>query len=199
MNVTPEDDFLDSRKILLMNNDLKMGLSKPRKSMDYFYKNAECDELLFVHEGKGILKTFVGDLEFVTGDYLIIPRGTIYQVELQTENTVFFVLESHSPIYTPKRYRNEFGQLLEHSPFCERDIIAPTFKEPKDEKGEFLIKVKKRKPDHRLCLCNASFLMLWAGTVISILINLTSKILNPLQEEFTNRRRFTRILRPITL
>lgn len=56
MNVTPEDDFLDSRKILLMNNDLKMGLSKPRKSMDYFYKNAECDELLFVHEGKGILK-----------------------------------------------------------------------------------------------------------------------------------------------
>ncbi len=198
MNVTPEDDFLDSRKILLMNNDLKMGLSKPRKSMDYFYKNAECDELLFVHEGKGILKTFVGDLEFVTGDYLIIPRGTIYQVELQTENTVFFVLESHSPIYTPKRYRNEFGQLLEHSPFCERDIIAPTFKEPKDEKGEFLIKVKKKTRSPTLFM-QRILLMLWAGTVISILINLTSKILNPLQEEFTNRRRFTRILRPITL
>ncbi|PKF73812.1 homogentisate 1,2-dioxygenase, partial [Chryseobacterium sp. PMSZPI] len=143
MNVTPEDDFMDSRKILLMNNDLKMGLAKPRKSMDYFYKNAECDELLYVHQGNGVLKTFVGDLEFVTGDYLIIPRGTIYQVELKSDDTVFFVLESHSPIYTPKRYRNEFGQLLEHSPFCERDMIAPTFKEPVDEKGEFLIKVKK--------------------------------------------------------
>lgn len=143
MNVTPENDFLDSRKILLMNNDLKMGLAKPRNSMDYFYKNAECDELLYVHNGAGILKTFVGDLEFVTGDYLIIPRGTIYQVELKSDDTVFFVLESHSPIYTPKRYRNEFGQLLEHSPFCERDMIAPTFKEPVDEKGEFLIKVKK--------------------------------------------------------
>ena len=143
MNVTAEDDFLDSRKILMLNNDLKMGLAKPRKSTEYFYKNAECDELLFVHEGTGVLKTFVGNLEFGVGDYLIIPRGTIYQLELHTENNVFLIVESHSPIYTPKRYRNEFGQLLEHSPFCERDIETPTFVEPKDEKGDFLIKVKK--------------------------------------------------------
>ncbi|MGZ5210595.1 MAG: homogentisate 1,2-dioxygenase, partial [Kaistella sp.] len=143
MNVTAEDDFLDSRKILMLNNDLKMGLAKPRKSTEYFYKNAECDELLFVHEGNGVLKTFVGNLEFSVGDYLIIPRGTIYQLELYAEDNVFLIVESHSPIYTPKRYRNEFGQLLEHSPFCERDIIAPTFVEPKDEKGDFVIKVKK--------------------------------------------------------
>ncbi len=142
-NLTPEDDFLDSRKVLLLNNDLKMGLAKPKKSTDYFYKNAECDELLFVHQGSGTLKTFVGNLEFEIGDYLIIPRGTIYQIEFNTEENVLFFLESHSPLYTPKRYRNQFGQLLEHSPFCERDIIAPTFVEPKDEKGEFLIKVKK--------------------------------------------------------
>ncbi|WP_300673979.1 homogentisate 1,2-dioxygenase [Soonwooa sp.] len=142
-DVTPEDDFLESRKILMLNNDLKMGLAKPRKSTDYFYKNAHMDELLFVHEGKGILKTFVGNLEFGVGDYLIIPRGTIYQMEFETENNVLFFIESNSPIYTPKRYRNEFGQLLEHSPFCERDIILPTLVEPKDEKGEFLIKVKK--------------------------------------------------------
>ena len=143
VQVTPENDYLESRKVLLLNNDLKMGLAKPKKSTDYFYKNAECDELLFVHEGKGTLKTFVGNLDFEKGDYLIIPRGTIYQVELETTENVFFFLEAHSPIYTPKRYRNEFGQLLEHSPFCERDIIAPTFVEPKDEKGEFLIKIKK--------------------------------------------------------
>lgn len=143
-NVTPERDYLDSRKVLLLNNDLKMGLAKPKSSTkDYFYKNAECDELLFVHEGSGILKTFVGNLEFSVGDYLVIPRGTIYQIDFDTEENVLFFLESHSPIYTPKRYRNEFGQLLEHSPFCERDIMVPTFVEPKDEKGEFLIKVKK--------------------------------------------------------
>lgn len=143
MQVTAEDDFLDSRKILMLNNDLKMGLAKPRKSMSYYYKNAECDELLFVHEGSGILKTFVGNLEYSVGDYLIIPRGTIYQLEVFSENNVFMIVESHSPIYTPKRYRNEFGQLLEHSPFCERDIVPPTFKAPIDEKGDFLIKVKK--------------------------------------------------------
>ena len=143
MNVTAENDFLDSRKVLLLNNDLKMGLAKPRKSTEYFYKNAECDELLFIHKGKGTLKTFLGNLEFSVGDYLIIPRGTIYQMEFEDENNVIFFIEAHSPIYTPKRYRNEFGQLLEHSPFCERDIITPTFVEPKDEKGEFTIKIKK--------------------------------------------------------
>ena len=143
MNVTAEDDFLESRKILMINNDLKMGLAKPRKSMEYFYKNAECDELLFVHEGSGTMKTFVGNLDFSVGDYLIVPRGTIYQMEFKTQNNVFLVVESHSPIYTPKRYRNEFGQLLEHSPFCERDVITPTYAEPIDEKGEFTIKVKK--------------------------------------------------------
>lgn len=142
-NITPENDFLDSRKILMFNNDLKMGLAKPLQSMDYFYKNGECDELFFVHEGNGILKTMLGNIPFSKGDYLIIPRGTIYQIELKSENLVFFFIESHSPIYTPKRYRNEFGQLLEHSPFCERDIHAPEFTEPKNEKGDFLIKVKK--------------------------------------------------------
>lgn len=144
MNVSPEADFLDSRKVLLVNNDLKMGLAKPQNSTDYFYKNAECDELLFVHEGTGILKTFVGNLSFAKGDYLIIPRGTIYKIEFDTKENVLFFLESHSPIITPKRYRNEFGQLLEHSPFCERDIETPILQEPINEKGDFLIKVKKQ-------------------------------------------------------
>ena len=142
-DVKPEDDFMDSRKILMFNGDLKMGLAKPKKSMDYFYKNGDCDELLFVHEGSGTMKTMLGNLDFEKGDYLIIPRGTIYQMDFQSENNVFLFVEANSPIYTPKRYRNEFGQLLEHSPFCERDMVAPTFVAPVDEKGEFLIKVKK--------------------------------------------------------
>ncbi len=142
-NLSPEKDFLDSKKILMFNNDLKMGLAKPQESMDYFYKNGECDELIFVHEGEGILKTMLGNLCFAKGDYLIIPRGTIYQFELKSENPVLYFLEAHSPINTPSRYRNEFGQLLEHSPFCERDITTPEFQEPIDQKGEFLVKVKK--------------------------------------------------------
>ena len=144
MNISPDSDFLESRKILLVNSDVKMGLAKPQNSTDYFYKNAECDELLFVHEGTGILKTFVGNLHFLKGDYLIIPRGTIYKIDFDTKQNVLFFLESHSPIITPKRYRNEFGQHLEHSPFCERDIEVPTLQKPSNEKGDFLIKVKKQ-------------------------------------------------------
>lgn len=140
----PTDDFLEARVPLFFNNDLIMGVAAPRKSMtDYFYKNGQCDELLFIHEGKGILKTFLGDIPFEYGDYLIIPRGTIYQIEFETENNRLFYLESFSPIETPRRYRNKYGQLLEHSPFCERDIKMPQYKAPIDEKGEFLIKVKK--------------------------------------------------------
>ncbi len=142
-DIKSEKDFLKSRKILMFNNDLKMGLAKPTDSMDYFYKHGECDELYFVHEGSGVLKTMLGNLPFSKGDYLIIPRGTIYQMEFQTSENVLFFIESQSPIYTPKRYRNEFGQLLEHSPFCERDVVVPEFVPPIDAKGDFLIKVKK--------------------------------------------------------
>ena len=143
-NAKPADDFLEARTPLFFNNDLIMGVAAPRKSMaDYFYKNGQCDELLFIHKGSGKLKTFLGDIPFEYGDYLIIPRGTIYQMEFDSEDNRLFYLESFSPIETPRRYRNKYGQLLEHSPFCERDIKVPEYKAPVDEKGEFLIKVKK--------------------------------------------------------
>lgn len=154
----PTDDFLEARVPLFFNNDLIMGVAAPRKSMtNYFYKNGQCDELLFIHEGKGILKTFLGDIPFEYGDYLIIPRGTIYQMEFETENNRLFYLESFSPIETPRRYRNKYGQLLEHSPFCERDIKMPQYKAPIDEKGEFLIKVKKSGMIHPITYATHPF------------------------------------------
>lgn len=144
-DVAPKDDFLDSRTPLLINNDVHIGVAAPAKSMaDYFYKNASADELLFVHKGSGKLKTLLGTIPFKYGDYLIIPRGMIYQIYFDTVDNRIFYVESFSPIYTPKRYRNEFGQLLEHSPYCERDFILPTDLETYDERGEFLIKIKKQ-------------------------------------------------------
>lgn len=143
-DVTPVDDFLDSRVTLLCNNDLHLGVAAPKKSMtDYFYKNGGADEMLFIHKGKGTLKTLVGNIDFEYGDYLIIPRGTIYQLHFEDEDNRLMVLESFSPIHTPKRYKNNSGQLLEHSPFCERDLKLPQNLETHDEKGDFLIKVKK--------------------------------------------------------
>ncbi|MEM1136868.1 MAG: homogentisate 1,2-dioxygenase, partial [Bacteroidota bacterium] len=117
--IPAKDDFIESRTVLMLNTDLHIGVAATRKSMvNYFYKNAEADELLFIHEGSGVLKTLLGNIPFEYGDYLIIPRGMIYQIHFNSENNRIFFLESFSPIYTPKKYRNQFGQLLEHSPFC---------------------------------------------------------------------------------
>ena len=150
-DVPSVDDFLESRKAMLVNNDIHIGVAAPRKSMtDYFYKNADADEMLFIHKGTGTLKTLVGQIKFEYGDYLIIPRGMIYQIEFDTEDNRILWAESFHPIYSPKRYRNYFGQLLEHSPYCERDYILPENLETHDEKGEFLIKIKKQSHLHQL-------------------------------------------------
>ena len=143
-DVKPEDDFLESRQPMLTNNDLTISLGAPKKSLrEYFYKNTDADEVIFIHKGSGTLRTFLGNITFGYGDYLVIPRGMIYQIEFDSEDNRHLITESYSPIYTPKRYRNYFGQLLEHSPFCERDLRVPTDLETHDEHGDFLIKIKK--------------------------------------------------------
>lgn len=143
-NIPSNDDFLKSRVPVLTNSDVTLHLSNPKKSSsDYFYKNVDADEVIFIHHGTGTLKTQLGNIEFKSGDYLVIPRGMIYQMYFNDENNRHFIIESAHPIYTPKRYRNWFGQLLEHSPFCERDLRVPSKLDTIDQKGEFLIKIKK--------------------------------------------------------
>lgn len=142
--VKPVDDYLESRVPVLVNSDCHIVLAAPKKSLrDYFYKNADCDEVIFIHEGSGKLRTQLGNIDFAYGDYLVVPRGMIYQIDFNTEDNRLFIVESFHPVYTPKRYRNHFGQLLEHSPFCERDIRPPSELETHDEKGEFRVKIKK--------------------------------------------------------
>ncbi len=144
-DVAPQDDFLESRKIVLTNSDCHIVLAAPRKSTtDYFYKNTDSDEMIFIHQGSGKLRTIYGNLDFKYGDYLIVPRGIIYKIDFDTEENRLFIVESHAPIYTPKQYRNWFGQMLEHAPFCERDIRRPYELETNNEFGDFIIKVKKK-------------------------------------------------------
>ncbi|MES2798771.1 MAG: homogentisate 1,2-dioxygenase [Bacteroidota bacterium] len=144
-NVVPTDDYLESRVPVLVNSDLYIELASPKQSMqDYFYKNADADEVIFIHRGSGTLKTQLGNIEFKYGDYLVVPRGMIYQMHFDNEDNRLFIVQSFHPVYTPKRYRNWFGQLLEHAPYCERDIRPPSKLEPIDEKGDFLIKIKKQ-------------------------------------------------------
>jgi homogentisate 1,2-dioxygenase len=157
-DVKPTSDFLESRTYMLFNNDLNIAIAAPQQSLkEYFYKNADADELLFVHQGSGVLRTLLGNIPFGYGDYLVIPRGMIYQIDFTTAENRLFIVESNSPIVTPKRYRNNFGQLLEHSPFCERDIRRPQQLETHDTKGEFILKIRKQQHIHTLVYASHPF------------------------------------------
>ena len=136
--VQPETDFLKSKKTVLFNNDVHLSLAAPQKGLtgNVFYKNADSDEVIFVHEGSGVLKTQYGQLRFAYGDYLVIPRGTIYQIEFDTEANRLFIVDSFSPVTYPKRYLSKYGQLLEHAPYCERYIRKPSDLQTFDEQGE---------------------------------------------------------------
>lgn len=141
----PQDDYLRSRQIVLTNNDVQITLAAPTKGTEgYFYKNASADELIFVHEGTGTLYTAFGELRFEYGDYIHIPRGVIYQIAFDTPANRLLITESFSPIHFPKRYLNKYGQLLEHSPFYERDLRTPQNLRTFDEKGDFLVQIKKQ-------------------------------------------------------
>lgn len=165
--IKPVDDYLESRKAVLVNSDLHISLAAPRKSMtDYFYKNVDADEMIFVHEGTGTLKTMYGDIPFEYGDYVIIPRGTLYQITFNDENNRLLIVESFSPIEFPKRYMNRVGQLMEHSPFCERDIKTPQNLKTHDEQGDFYFKIKKQGIIYPYHYANHPFdLIGWDGYV----------------------------------
>lgn len=166
-HVEPEDDYLQSRKPVLVNGDCKIILAAPRKSMDgYYYKNADADEVIFIHEGAGTLRTMYGSLPFDYGDYVVIPRGTTYQLAFEGEKNRLLIVESYGPITTPKRYRNHFGQLMEHAPFCERDIRKPVDLETHDERGDFLFYIKKQDNIYPYHYLNHPFdLIGWDGFV----------------------------------
>lgn len=142
--IAPEDDYLASRKPVLVNDDCKIILAAPRKSMtDYFFKNADADEMIFIHKGTGMLHSMYGQVPFEYGDYVVIPRGTTYQLHFDTPDNRLFIVESSGPLVPPKRYRNAIGQFEEHAPFCERDIRKPQQLETRDAQGEFLFYIKK--------------------------------------------------------
>jgi len=144
-NIKPETDYLDSRKAILLNSDVILSLAAPAKGTgNYFFKNADSDEVIFIHEGEGVLHTPYGELPFGYGDYIVIPRGCVYQINFKTEKNRLLVVEAHSPVRYPKKYLSPYGQLLESSPYCERDIRVPQNLNPINQEGDFLVKAKKK-------------------------------------------------------
>ncbi|MGN7176889.1 homogentisate 1,2-dioxygenase [Cytobacillus sp. SAFR-174] len=143
--IEKKGDALSAREYLLGNDDLLIGTLNITEPMKSFYRNGDGDEMLYIHYGTGKVETMFGTLSYRPGDYVIIPIGTIYRVIPDKEQlTKVLLVESFSQITTPRRYRNEYGQLLEHSPFCERDLRGPETLETYDQKGEYEVISKTR-------------------------------------------------------
>jgi homogentisate 1,2-dioxygenase len=140
--LAPGGDPISGRRILMFNDNVRIGVSRPTEAMHYFYRNAECDELYFVHEGTGRFETIFGTLPYHEGDYVNLPRGTTYRIVPDKGETRFLFVEARGPIETPRRYRNEFGQLLEHAPFSDRDFRRPADLPIYEERGEFEVHIK---------------------------------------------------------
>src|SRR3954449_4134575 len=142
-DVDAEGDEVSGRRVLMWNDDVEISLCRPDEAMDYFFRNGEGDEVIFVHEGSGTLETIFGDVPYKEGDYIVVPRGTTYRFQPEGEQR-YLVFESPGLIEIPERYRNDYGQLLEHAPYYHRDIPPPTELHTHRERGEFRVKVRIR-------------------------------------------------------
>jgi len=148
---------------LVGNADLALSIADVDRPMDYFYRNAGGDELLFVHTGSGTLETVFGDLAYRAHDYLLVPCGTTYRVK-PAEPTRFVMYESSGQVEIPKRFRNAYGQLEEHAPYYERDFRAPLLRDPIDAQGEYEVRVTNAGRNATLVMQNHPFdLVGWDG------------------------------------
>lgn len=192
-------DAVMGRRYVLGNDDLLIGVANATETMDYFYRNGDGDEVLYVQSGTGTIETMFGTLPYRKGDYIVLPIGTIYRVvpdaaaapgEVDASRTAvgagasdtaaapgsgsrFLVVETNSWIATPKRYRNEHGQLLEHSPFCERDIRLPETLETHTDLGEFEIRTNSRGMLHAIVVDHHPFDVVgWDGYLYPWIFNI---------------------------
>ncbi len=143
-DVQPRGDEISGRQTLMWNDDVEISLCRPESSMDYFFRNGEGDEVVFVHEGSGTLETTFGDVTYKEGDYVVIPRGTTYRF-VPSGPQRYLVFETPGLIEIPRRYRNQYGQILEGAPYYHRDIHPPTELRTHRDEGEFLVKVRVRR------------------------------------------------------
>ena len=140
-----QGDAVSGRVPLMANRDLVLSVACFREAMPYWYRYAHGDELLFVHEGHGVLESQFGQLDYRPGDYLVLPTGVVWRLlPRQGDPQRMLTVEAAGHIEPPRRYVNRYGQFLENSPYCERDIRAPRWVEPRDEEGEFEVRVKAR-------------------------------------------------------
>ncbi len=143
LDLKPSGDAVLGRQLFMFNNDVEIAMCVPERECDYFYRCGEGDEVIFVHDGGGVLESNFGTLEFRKHDYIVIPRGTTYRLRFdQPQRWLCFYTPGE--IETPNRYRNRYGQLLEGAPFSQRDFFPPSELNTHQDRGEFDVKVRVR-------------------------------------------------------
>lgn len=147
-NMKAGGDPVSGRVVVLFNNDVQISLCRPTEKMTYLYRNGEHDEMLFIHEGEGYVQSVFGRLPFKPFDYVYIPRGTTHEIVFTTKEARMLCIDSTGPIEVPKRYLSKWGQFMENSPFCERDIRRPEGPLHFEETGEFEVRIKKQGRFH---------------------------------------------------
>lgn len=144
LDFASEGDAVEGRVPLMGNADCILSIVRPAKAMSYWYRFAHGDEVHFVHEGTGVLESQFGTLRYRPGDYLVIPTGVMWRLLPDDVPQRMLVTEAFGHIAPPKRYLSNYGQFLEHSPYCERDIRGPEALQTQDTEGEFEVRVKAR-------------------------------------------------------
>jgi homogentisate 1,2-dioxygenase len=117
-------DAVTGRRLVLGNADVRIHYVVAGEVSPY-YRNAIGDECVFVESGAGKVETVFGVVPYRAGDYVVIPRATTHRW-VPAEVSRLFPVEANSHIAPPKRYLSRYGQLLEHAPYCERDLYAPS-------------------------------------------------------------------------
>lgn len=141
---------MDVRRVLLFNPDIELGIATPDRSDPEYLVNADGDDLIYVHEGGGVLRSLLGDLRFEAGDYLCVPRGLLHRFVLEEGVRQYWLaLECRGGVGLLKQWRNELGQLRMDAPYSHRDFRRPEFGGPRDE-GIRRVVVKKEGRFHGL-------------------------------------------------
>ncbi|WP_340314938.1 homogentisate 1,2-dioxygenase [Rhizorhabdus argentea] len=170
--IESEGDILSSRRVMAFNDDVVIAIANPDRGCDGFYRNGLCDEMITVIEGEGVLQSIFGILPYETGDIILVPRGTTYDLRPSGQSRLI-VMESRTPIRPPKKYAVDNGQLSEHSPFCERDFKTPVLPAPIIERGRFKVTGKVGNRLTTYVIPNHPFDVVgWDGSLYPIALNI---------------------------
>jgi homogentisate 1,2-dioxygenase len=170
--IEPAGDPLTGRRVLMFNADIEVSVCKPTDRMHGFYRNGEGDEVIYVHRGTGVVHTMFGSVPYRERDYVVIPRGTTHRWETDSEEQYWLCFHTPGEIETPNRYRNRYGQLLEHAPYSQRDFHPPAGLETVEEQGEYDVAVRVRGGLQRYVLDRHPFDVVgWDGYVYPYTLN----------------------------